>query len=352
MKKRTAHKSKIEYENTWNDALKILETDMVNKDKDLTEILDSFLKQKVHERFEKKFFRDFHKKLGITIKRNQPPKKRLVVENSIYSIVPLGKILDYNFIDILATFIQQKEKQIDYVVELGSGFGINLFLIADKLESALKGRIKFFSCEFTDSGKKICEKLLRFSDEFKMSIEHFDYYHPDFSFLGHKKNVLFYTAHSIEQMPEIDRAVFEAMIAVSDQCYCYHAEPVGWQYDEELKMQRKHLKPNHWKRNKSNLRKKLLKIDGWIFSRYGIAILNISDKFGINIEKTDIGKPDKVSANAALYSLARDYNTNLVSILKKMESDGSIKIDTEMVNLYGKNPFNPSSIISWHKITD
>lgn len=43
VKKRTAHKSKIEYENTWNDALKILETDMVKKDKDLIEILDSFL---------------------------------------------------------------------------------------------------------------------------------------------------------------------------------------------------------------------------------------------------------------------------------------------------------------------
>ena len=86
---------------------------MVKKDKDLTEILDSFLKQKVHERFEKKFFRDFHKKLGITIKRNQPPKKRLVVENSIYSIVPLGKILDYNFIDILAAFIQKKNRWLN-----------------------------------------------------------------------------------------------------------------------------------------------------------------------------------------------------------------------------------------------
>jgi hypothetical protein len=32
MKKRTAIKSKESYEDTWNDALKILETDMVNKD--------------------------------------------------------------------------------------------------------------------------------------------------------------------------------------------------------------------------------------------------------------------------------------------------------------------------------
>jgi hypothetical protein len=53
-----------------------------------------------------------------------------------------------------------------------------------------------------------------------------------------------------------------------------------------------------------------------------------------------------------MYSFAKDYNANLVSILKKIESEGLIRIDTERVNLYGKNPFNPSSIISWHKIND
>ena len=266
MKKRTAIKSKESYEDTWNDALKILETDMVNKDKELTAILENLLRKKVHMRFRKKFFRDVHKKLGITIKRNQAPDKRLVVENSIYSIVPLGKILDYNFIDILATFIQQKERQIDYVVELGSGIGINLFFLAYKLDPSLRRRIRFFSCEVTDSGRTTCEKLLGFIDELKMSVEYFDYYHPDLSFLEPKKNVLFYTAHSIEQIPKIDRAVFETMIEVSNQCHCYHAEPVGWQYDEELKNKRKHLKPNHWKKSRSKLRRKLLKIDRSLFS--------------------------------------------------------------------------------------
>jgi len=67
MKNRTAYKSKESYEGTWNDALKILETDMVDKDIELTAILDNLLRKKVHKRFEKKFFRDFHKKLGITI---------------------------------------------------------------------------------------------------------------------------------------------------------------------------------------------------------------------------------------------------------------------------------------------
>ena len=352
MKKRTASKSKESYEDTWNGALEILETDIVNKEKDLTASLENLLRKKAHSRFKKKSFRDIHKKLGITVKRNQLPDRRLVVQNSHYAIVPIETILDYNFIDMLAEFIHERGNGIDYVVELGSGIGINLFLLADKLDPSLRRQIRFFSCEVTDAGRAACEKLLGFSDELKMSVEHFDYYHPDFSFLAPKKNVLFFTAHSIEQIPKIDRSVFEAMIAVSNQCHCYHAEPVGWQFDEELRNTRKQLKPNHWKQNRSKLRKKLLKIDRSLFSRFGVGIVDTSDKDGINIEKTDLGRPDSISSNALLYSFVHDYNTNLVPVLKKMEREGLIGIDTEMVNLCGKNPFNPSSIISWHKITD
>ena len=352
MKKRTASKSKESYEDTWNGALEILETDIVNKEKDLTASLENLLRKKAHSRFKKKSFRDIHKKIGITVKRNQLPDRRLVVQNSRYAIVPIETILDYNFIDMLAEFIHERGNGIDYVVELGSGIGINLFLLADKLDPSLRRQIRFFSCEVTDAGRAACEKLLGFSDELKMSVEHFDYYHPDFSFLAPKKNVLFFTAHSIEQIPKIDRSVFEAMIAVSSQCHCYHAEPVGWQFDEELRNKRKQLKPNYWKQNRSKLRKKLLKIDRSLFSRFGVGIVDTSNKDGINIEKTDLGRPDSISSNALLYSFVHDYNTNLVPVLKKMEREGLIGIDTEMVNLCGKNPFNPSSIISWHKITD
>ncbi|MBW1981289.1 MAG: hypothetical protein JRJ12_08695 [Deltaproteobacteria bacterium] len=350
MKKRTALKSKESYEDTWNDALKIMQSDIINKDKHLIDILDNLLKNKVHKRFEKKFFRDFHKKLGIPMKRNQLPRERLVVQNGEYRIVPLNTILDYNFIDILAEFVQEKENQLDYVIELGSGIGINLFLLAYKLEPALRKRLRFFSCEFTDSGRKACQELLKLRDEFPMSIEYFDYYKPDFSFLSPKKNVLFITAHSIEQIPQIDRAVFTEMLEVSNQCYCYHAEPVGWQYDEAVASQRLHLKPSHWKENRSKFRHRLEKIDRWTFSRFGIGVVNIGGKFGIDIEKSDIGRSDKVSTNAAMYSFAKDYNANLVAVLKEMQSEGLIKIDTEMINLYGKNPFNPTSLISWHKI--
>jgi hypothetical protein len=71
--------------------------------------------------------------------------------------------------------------------------------------------------------------------------------------------------------------------------------------------------------------------------------------FGVDIDKTDLGKPDKVSANAARNSSARDYSTNLVPLLKDMHREGLLNIDTEKINFFGENPFNPATIIRWHK---
>jgi hypothetical protein len=38
-----------------------------------------------------------------------------------------------------------------------------------------------------------------------------------------------------------------------------------------------------------------------------------------------------------------------VFLLKDMEREGLISIDTERVNLFGENPFNPTTVIAWHK---
>ena len=57
-----------------------------------------------------------------------------------------------------------------------------------------------------------------------------------------------------------------------------------------------------------------------------------------------------MSLNAAKCSLEKDYNTNLILLLKMIENDGLIKIDSEMVNIYGSKPINPTTIITWHKL--
>jgi hypothetical protein len=80
--------------------------------------------------------------------------------------------------------------------------------------------------------------------------------------------------------------------------------------------------------------------------------MKTSHKYGIELDKNDIDKPDKVSVNAAKYSLEKGYNTNLILLLKAIENDGLIKIDSEIVNIYGNKPFNPTTEITWHKLKD
>ena len=140
MEKRTSQKSKEQYENRWGEALETIKKDITNKNKSLSEILDNLLKDKVSTRFNQNFYFDFYKKIGIPIKRGQPPEKRLVVQNGKYAVAPLDTILDHKYIEILAKYILENKNRIDYVVELGSGIGRKLFMLA-----VLAGLISFLA---------------------------------------------------------------------------------------------------------------------------------------------------------------------------------------------------------------
>ncbi len=192
--------------------------------------------------------------------------------------------------------------------------------------------------------------MLKYSNEQKIHVEYFDYMNPDLSFLPNKKNYLFFTFHSIEQIPELKRAVIDEILTISGNCFCLHAEPVGWQYNKELTKYRKETQAGTWKQKQPFLKRKLSKLNWRLFNKYGLSFMKMSHKHGIELDKNDIDKPDKVSVNAAKLSLERDYNTNLIPLLKTIEGDGLIKIDSEMANKYGKKPFNPTTIITWHKL--
>jgi hypothetical protein len=129
-----------------------------------------------------------------------------------------------------------------------------------------------------------------------------------------------------------------------------HAEPVGWQYNKDLIKYREETQAGAWKQNQPFLKRKLSKLNRSLFDRYGLSLIKTSHKFGIEFNKNDIDKPDKVSVNAAKYSLEKNYNTNLIHLLKTIENDGLIKIDSETINIYGNKPFNPTTEITWHKL--
>jgi hypothetical protein len=262
--------------------------------------------------------------------RHHVSKDRLTVKDGDYINAPNDFILESRITDLMAQFIAETKERIDCVVEFGSGIGRNLFILADKLKPQLRVKIKFYACQFTNAGRKACAELLELKRDLQMTIEHFDYYHPDFSFLEKKKNILFFTRHSIEQIPILNRTFFDGILNASNQCFCYHAEPVGWQYDKKLLKWRRQSQSKETKRSQSKvkrklqkLRHKMYKLDRYFFERYGIDFLDpASRRFGLDIDRQDIGKSNKVSLNAAKWSAALDYNTNLVSLIKDLEKKG------------------------------
>ena len=118
--------------------------------------------------------------------------------------------------------------------------------------------------------------------------------------------------------PKLSNDFFDKLIISSEVCRCVHFEPVGWQTREDLKRAR-------------------LDHDWHVFEQ-------IWSNIPINLSK------NYVSEHGAWWSCIHDYNVNLVSLLKGYSDDGSILIEDELYECYGDNPFNPSSLISWHKI--
>ncbi len=190
-KSRTSEKSKIEYEQAWLKLHTLIQSAKERGLGDPIEILKYIQENGMRDFFLKKHFYDIHRKIGLSVQPKQPPKDRLFVQQGDYIIAPLNYTVDNNITDLLARFLTETEEQIDCVVEFGSGIGRNLFILADKLEPQLRTNIGFYACEFTDAGRKACAELLELNVDLRMSIESFDYYHPDFSFLGKEKDFFF-----------------------------------------------------------------------------------------------------------------------------------------------------------------
>jgi hypothetical protein len=352
MQKRTVSNTKSLYEDIWTEAFQKIEHEIVHNKKDLVEAIETYQKDEVRKSDQNPFLFNLNRKIGLVSNLDQVPSKRLVVQNGLYTIASVDTTFNGEFIEDLIRIIHENRDRIDYVVELGSGIGRHIFVLADKLLSTqgIKQKIEYFSCEYSSSGQEACKKLIKYSNEKNIHVEYFDYMNPDLSFLPKKKNYLFFTFHSIEQIPELKKEVLAEILSVSNQCLCLHAEPVGWQYNKDLIEYRKKTPAGAWHHKQPFLKKKLSKLNWWLFNRCGLSFMKTRHKHGIELEKSDINKSDKVSVNAARLSLERNYNMNLIPLLKTIEKDGLIKIDLERVNTYGKKPFNPTTIIAWHKL--
>jgi hypothetical protein len=54
--------------------------------------------------------------------------------------------------------------------------------------------------------------------------------------------------------------------------------------------------------------------------------------------------------SSAAHAAKHDYNTDLWAVLRALESDGRIRIESFDAELVGINPVNALSVVTWRKV--
>lgn len=178
----------------------------------------------------------------------------------------------------------------DTVVELGSGFGRNLFWLW--LHGGPRGAV-YTACEFTAAGRQCTERLAALEPAMRVAAVPFDFHDPDYSVLpeGHG-GLLVFSCHGFEQVPMIDRAVFDRLLALGRPLVCVHFEPIGWQ-------------------------------------------IRAGQKAG------------SAAGSSESHAREHDYNRNLWPLLEEMDRAGNIVIEKVEPDYMCINPKNGTSLVQW-----
>jgi len=177
----------------------------------------------------------------------------------------------------------------DLVVEMGPGWGwhlLTLFATGGPRDAT------YVAAEYTEAGRRCCERLAALDDRLKLQAVAFDYHEPSFESLPAARHAVVFSTHSVEQIPHVRPALFEAIRAVADRVTVLHFEPVGWQ-----------VGPEH---------------DG--------------------------------RGSSSAYAEAHDYTRDLVAALRAEAAAGRAVVDWIVPDVFGINPRNSSTAIRWRSV--
>ncbi|MBQ9221583.1 MAG: hypothetical protein SPK83_06420 [Succinivibrio dextrinosolvens] len=138
----------------------------------------------------------------------------------------------------------------DAVIELGCGYGRNLFNI---FYGGGPTDICYFGGEYTKSGEEICRDLATATPSMKTQFFHFNHLEPDLSIIREKfERVFIFTVHTIEQVTRIPDNWFSAVSKVAPFVRCVHIEPFGFQATQLgplSKIHKESFVKNQWNMN-------------------------------------------------------------------------------------------------------
>jgi len=162
------------------------------------------------------------------------------------------RVPDYTHNDNIQFLVDfARRRDFDAVIELGAGFGQNLF----KLFYQGGPDVPYYACEYTQSGVDCTQMLAALDDNLKIQAHRFDYKNADFSCLPKLNKVLVFTCHSIEQVTYVPNELIERISAIGNQVTCIHIEPFGFQLKpqaQDTQLDREHREmfaKNGWNQN-------------------------------------------------------------------------------------------------------
>lgn len=189
------------------------------------------------------------------------------------------------------------------IIELGSGWGTNLFYLW--LGGAPRSA-DYVAMEYTEAGRAATQLLAGTEPALSMTVRPFDYHHPDLSeFRGNDKTVIF-TSHSIEQITTLSERLFSELLAIPGLHRVVHVEPVSWQLLDQ--------RP--------------------IGPLVGALSRVVPPRLSLEL---DVRRRNRSTA----------YNQDLVGKLRGLEQAGRIRIERIAKNYVGANPLNPGTAIVW-----
>ena len=178
----------------------------------------------------------------------------------------------------------------DLVVELGSGWGRNLFQLW--LDGGPRAA-RYAALEYVAAGRDCTQRLAALEPGLDLTTLAFDYHAPAFPPLAPGKRALVYTVFSVDQIPEVSSSVFEAVLGLGETVRGLHLEPFGWQARER-----------------------------W----------------------------PGLTGSSAAYARRHDYNRNFWPLMTDLERRGLIAIDRVIPEICGPNSENAASLLLWSKL--
>ena len=141
------------------------------------------------------------------------------------NIIILPKHISYDFITLLIDLIDATGPY-DAIIELGCGYGRNLFEI---FYGGGPRDAKYIGGEFTKSGIEIAQKLAKKAPKMKTEFFHFNHLEPKLPFKKPFKRAFVFTCHSIEQVMQINENWFDEVVKAGEFVRGAHLEPFGFQ---------------------------------------------------------------------------------------------------------------------------